>query len=341
MKYKVVQAVNMKSALMAIHRELGPQAFICRSRSTVSGVEVLAGIESDDEEKMPKESTSEMDLKLSEMANMINQLTTTIATMDKKKEWVRLKSFGQSIMKMIKAIYRKLPKMKRVSPGRKIKYLHNTINQKILSLYRRHPALVPERGVYALIGTSGSGKTTTIIKLASKFLREYSADQISIISCDIDDLYTRNELYQFCKVYQLDYAHVTTPSELKATLQRNRHKRLVLLDTHGVNCRDHLAMKQLSDFLAVSRFRMNTYMVIDSSLKEDIIEEQVSKLSRKDSAGCIVTKLDTAVNPTQTIDHLTRAKYKIAYISTGEDLESDIHGMHEWEQQDVLTGKLA
>lgn len=340
MKYKVIQAVNMKAALMAIHRELGPQAFICRSRSTVSGVEVLAGIESEGDEGVPVESKSEMDLKLSEMANMINQLHATINTMHQKKKSISLRPVYTGMQRCLRWLFAKLPTWRRKRSGRVVKYLHSTMSQKMLSIYRRQPVYVPEKGIYALIGTNGSGKTTTIIKLASKFINQYSQDEIGIISCDIDDLYTKNKLYQFCEVYQITYAHANTTEEMRLALQNMKHKRLVLIDTHGVNCRDHLAMKQLANFLSASREKIATFTVIDSNLKEDIIAEQLQKLAFKSSVGCIITKVDTAINPAETIDHLSHSKFKIAFISTGEDLESDIHSINEWEDEEIITRKL-
>src|SRR4029077_9423292 len=99
------------------------------------------------------------------------------------------------------------------------------------------PAPLERSGAIALIGTAGSGKTTTLSKLAVRYTLEHDAANLIVISADDERLGAHEQLRSLGRLLGVRIETVNSLDEVAgrvATLP----DRMILIDTPGVGCRD-------------------------------------------------------------------------------------------------------
>ena len=84
--------------------------------------------------------------------------------------------------------------------------------------------------IVALLGTTGVGKTTTLAKIAAKFVLEQRAD-VALITADTYRISAVEQLKTYSDILELPLEIVYNPPELSAAIERHRNKELILIDT--------------------------------------------------------------------------------------------------------------
>lgn len=309
MKYHIIQAFNMRQALIKIHEEFGADAMICRTRKSVGGIEVLVGVTSCDEQES---------LQTILQCNL-NELSLKPTKQQPKRNYKLLMKLQRSLKK-INSLFINVSKMQNPLAN-----IGNSLTRFKMKLHNRFH----ERTINAFVGASGSGKTTTLIKIAVQYLLNHPANEIGVISNNIDDLYINTKLSHFCHLYQIDFIHVNSLSELNTTLDKMKDKKMVLIDTHGISHRDIPAIHHQRRIFEKSTHPIFTYMVIPASQQIDVIEDAIQFYSFKNREGCILTKADEALNIEPVMTVLNKCDLPLIYICNGEDLENDIYAVSD------------
>ena len=84
----------------------------------------------------------------------------------------------------------------------------------------------------ALVGPTGVGKTTTIAKLAANF-RLKEKRRVGLITVDTYRIAAVEQLRTYADIIDLPMHVVSTPREMRETVERMNHLDLILLDTAG------------------------------------------------------------------------------------------------------------
>ncbi len=105
--------------------------------------------------------------------------------------------------------------------------------------------LLNEGGVFAFVGSTGIGKTTTIAKLAARFAARFGIDQVAMITTDNYRIGARDQLQTYGKILGCPVRSAANMDELEHTLYQLRSRRLVLIDTAGMSQRDMRLVEQL------------------------------------------------------------------------------------------------
>ncbi len=217
-----------------------------------------------------------------------------------------------------------------------VKLLKNAGQKGRFTVKPTHDATINDREIKALIGPPGVGKTMTIIKLAVQFSMRNDLSDIGVISINPDDLYIKNKLCHYCDLYDIDYRQINTRDELCDALDSMQHKRLVLIDTHGVSQRDAIAVSKLKNTLDKARQHIQIYLTMSASTQPEVIEDCIRYFKFKKMTGCILTKVDEAIRLEPVLDTLVRCKLGVSYITNGEDLDHDIYMLSESYDADVF-----
>ena len=90
---------------------------------------------------------------------------------------------------------------------------------------------VQQGGVIALVGPAGMGKTTTLAKLAARYVLEHGAQNIAIVSMDCYRLGAQEQLKTLGRILNVPVSHVEAGQSLEQALQPLASKRIVLVDT--------------------------------------------------------------------------------------------------------------
>ncbi|MFM2408488.1 MAG: flagellar biosynthesis regulator FlhF [Pseudomonadota bacterium] len=182
--------------------------------------------------------------------------------------------------------------------------------------------IVVKGGVYALIGPTGVGKTTTTAKLAARAVVRYGADKVALLTTDSYRIGAYEQLKIYGKILGVTVHAVKDTDDLRLTLAALRNKHLVLIDTVGMGQRDERVANQNEMFDATDVKRL---LLLNSTSSGDTLEDVARMYHSKQIIGCIATKLDEAVNLGAVLDIAMRHKLVLHYMANGQRVPEDLH----------------
>ena len=188
----------------------------------------------------------------------------------------------------------------------------------------REDTLLSAGGVFALVGPTGVGKTTTIAKIAAQFAMTHWPDDIALVSADSFRIGAREHLQAFANIIGVKVYSASSSEELSATLDRLRSKKLVLIDTEGRSPRDRTLANRLAAW-GCNRDRVKFYLTLSAATQEAGLDEAVREFDKVPLEGCIVTKIDEAAQLGCVISTLVRNDLRAAWFSDGQRIPEDLH----------------
>ena len=188
----------------------------------------------------------------------------------------------------------------------------------------REDDLMLNGGVFALIGPTGVGKTTTIAKIAAHYAMHNWPDEIALVSADSYRIGAREHLAAFANIIGVKVHSASNADELAHTLTRLKDKKLILIDTEGRSPRD----RELTDRLAAygrNQDRVRFYLTLSAATQEAGLDEAVRQFGKVPLEGCIVTKIDEAAQLGCVISTLIRNDLRATWFSDGQRIPEDLH----------------
>jgi flagellar biosynthesis protein FlhF len=177
-------------------------------------------------------------------------------------------------------------------------------------------------GRVAFAGATGVGKTTTLAKIAVRWVLRHGPRDIALVAADSVRIGAQDQLKSLA---QLLGVPVYTPQEfadLPALLSR-LNERLVLIDTPGSSVRDPQLGSRLG-VLANAASRLETALVLAASTQAGSIEETVKHFAPANPSCCVLTKLDEAASIGGVLSILIRARMPVSYMSEGQRVPEDL-----------------
>lgn len=182
--------------------------------------------------------------------------------------------------------------------------------------------IIAKGGVYALIGPTGVGKTTTTAKLAARAVVRYGADKVALLTTDSYRIAAYEQLKIYGKILGVAVHAVKDTDDLRLTLSALRHKHLVLIDTVGMGQRDERVGDQNEMFDATG---VQCLLLLNATSGGDTLEDVVRMYRSNKVVGCIPTKLDEAVNLGTVLDVAVRHRLMMHYMANGQRVPEDLH----------------
>jgi len=180
-------------------------------------------------------------------------------------------------------------------------------------------------GRVAFIGATGVGKTTTLAKLAVRWVLRHGPRDLALIGSDTLRIGAQDQIQS---LGQLLGVPVYTPENfesLPTLLSRvgDRH-RLLLIDTPGSSLRDPQLASRLG-VLSTSASQLETALVLAGSTQAGAVEEAVKRFAPANPSCCVLTKLDEAASLGGALSVLIRARLAVSYVSEGQRVPEDLH----------------
>lgn len=184
--------------------------------------------------------------------------------------------------------------------------------------------ILSEKGVVALIGPTGTGKTTTLAKLAARYALKYGANQVAMITIDSYRIAAYEQLATYGKIIGCSVKRAQSESELTDLLYQLRDKRLVLIDTAGFGQRDSRLIKQLDTLNQDSCANIKKYLVMQANAQYKVMEHTLNAYRQISLQGCIFTKLDECYSLGEAISVAIDNKMAVSYVTDGQRVPEDI-----------------
>lgn len=177
-------------------------------------------------------------------------------------------------------------------------------------------------GVYALVGPTGVGKTTTVAKLAARGVVRFGAQRVALISTDNYRIGAQDQLAIYAKILGVPVHSAQDASGMERILRGLGDRHLVLIDTVGMGQRDTRLAEQLSLLGGRSVQRM---LLLNAACQLETLEDVIGVYKGNSVlAGAIVTKLDEARRPGCALDAALRHKLKLSFVTDGQRVPEDI-----------------
>ncbi len=191
-----------------------------------------------------------------------------------------------------------------------------------LPLARRE--LIDMGGVFAVVGPTGVGKTTTIAKIAARFVLRHGLNGLGLVSTDSYRIGAREQLLTFARILGAPMQVASNARELGQVLDGLRHKKLVLIDTAGMSQRDVRLANQFTT-LRASGHHVRSVLALSAATDAGTLLETMTAFRAAAPKALVVTKIDEATTLGPILSLVLRARLPLAYVSDGQRVPEDLH----------------
>ncbi|POA32630.1 MULTISPECIES: flagellar biosynthesis protein FlhF [Pseudomonas] len=181
-----------------------------------------------------------------------------------------------------------------------------------------------EGGVIAMVGPAGMGKTTTLAKLAARYVLKYGAQNIALVSMDSFRIGAQEQLKTLGRILNVSVTHVDPGQSLAQALDPLLRKRVVLIDTAGLQASDPALRMQLES-LAGRGIKSKNYLVLATTSQKQVLTAAYHSYKRCGLAGCILTKLDETASLGEVLSLAISHELPVAYLTDGPRIPDDLH----------------
>lgn len=183
--------------------------------------------------------------------------------------------------------------------------------------------LLDQGGVFALVGPTGVGKTTTTAKLAARYVMKHGTQNLGLITTDGYRIGGHEQLRIYGKILGVMVYAVKDEADLKIALNELKHKHTILIDTVGVSQRDRMVTEQIA-MLSNMNVKIKKLLCLNATCTGETLTDVIRAYKGRALDGCIITKLDEAATIGNTLDVIIREKLKLYYTTHGQRVPEDI-----------------
>lgn len=342
MKIKRFADKDSRSAMARIRTEMGPDAVILSNKNVDGQVELVAAMDFDE---------ADIGSGFSSHQNMESMLVDSGADsptlIDLQRELGNLRSMLEGKLSHLSwrdsvtrpstktAVHNRLVGLglSRALSGQIVDKLGDTGDleghwaKALEILARRIPlmagdSLLNQGGIVALVGSTGVGKTTTIAKLAARFVLRHGNQHVGLVTTDCYRIGGQEQLEVFANYLGVPMIVATDADQLRLAFDKLSSKKLVLVDTAGMSQRDVRLYEQFSSLNSVG-YDINTYVVLSATAQQRALQEVVQVFGRA-LTGAMISKVDESAELGGVLDVVIRNQLKVGYVSVGQKVPEDL-----------------
>lgn len=339
MKLKRFVAADTRSAMQQIKATFGPDAVILSSHHVEGGVEIVAAIDFDESILSTQAAVAS-----AEPPTQTERYATPTPMDDVRQEIQTLRGMLEAQL--------------RGNVGTGNEPLHTVLLQKLLYLGVSHTTaatwarsvspnlnqqrawqvilahvseLLPirdtrrieEGGIYAFVGPTGVGKTTTLAKIAARFALRFGADKLGLVTMDTYRIAAQEQLVLYGKILGVKVCIAQDEVSLSRVLRQLSDKKLILIDTAGMNPADERVAKQM---LVLSTYLQSIakVLVLPATSHYQVIIDAIRRYQANHIDQCILTKLDESLAVGGALSAVIESGLGVSYLTHGQRVPEDI-----------------
>lgn len=204
-----------------------------------------------------------------------------------------------------------------------MKWLRFTIAHNI-KVARPEDDIVERGGVYALVGPTGVGKTTTVAKIAARAVLRHGAAKVALVTTDTYRIGAQDQLRIYGRILGIPVFAVRDVNDLELTLADLSSRHLVLIDTVGMSQRDKRVAEQVALLCGEGR-AVNRLLLLGAPSQGITLEEVARAYAGPGLIGSILTKIDEALIFGPVLDVTIRHELPVHFVTNGQRVPEDLH----------------
>ena len=333
MNLKRYVAPNAREALVRIRQELGPDAVVVTSREVPGGVEFMAGRYEDLTKTSPLppatgQASAGLMAELTAIKQLIkSQMASLSWSLDKRRHPRRVEMV-QTLLNagfspvLARSLAARLP---RGLDSQGMNRWLRAVLIRNLAAWSKLDRLWEQRGIWALVGPTGAGKTTTLAKLASRAVDALGANQIALVTLDAYRIGAYEQAQTYADLLGVELVRIDAAEKFLPAMKGIAHKKLVLLDTPGLSPRDERIASFRKQLDAAGARQL---LVLPAGMQGAVVETMLMAFGGPHLAASILTKLDEGGLTGPAMDGLIRHRLPVACLASGQRVPEDLYPAH-------------
>jgi flagellar biosynthesis protein FlhF len=339
MKLKRFVAADTRTAMQQIKATFGPDAVILSSHRVDEGIEIVAAIDFDETILSTQAAVA-----AAEPASKIEKNSSVTPLDDMRQEIQTLRGMleaqlrgnvGGSNEPLHTILLQKLlylgvsPKTasiwaRSISPHLNQLRAWDAVLSHIAELLPiRDSRKIEEGGVYAFVGPTGVGKTTTLAKIAARFSLRFGADKLGLIAMDSYRIAAQEQLILYGKILGVKVCIASDEVALSRALRQLSDKKLILIDTAGMSPADERMIKQM-EVLSCYHQSITKVLVLSATSHYQVLIDAIKRHQANLIDQCILTKLDESLAIGGALSAIIESGLAISYLTHGQRVPEDI-----------------
>jgi len=177
--------------------------------------------------------------------------------------------------------------------------------------------------IIAVVGNSGSGKTSAAAKLCSKFIFEKNR-HVSVCSIDSLKIGGYETLKKYAEKLKIDFSVLKDPKGLNSFISSSISD-VIIIDTFAVNHNNLFQLNALAKFFDEFKGAINIELVLSAHLKHaDAVRAYESFRNKIGTGGIIISKTDESRGLGNLAGLFLFQDSAIDFITSGENVPEDI-----------------
>lgn len=178
--------------------------------------------------------------------------------------------------------------------------------------------------VIILVGPTGTGKTTTIAKLAS-YYKLMEMKDIAVLTIDNFRIGSESQISTYARIIDVPFYSIYTKSDMKIRIDKLMDKDMIFIDTIGRSANDINGLNSMREMLSVIPDEIkDVYLVLSSTTKKRDLYGIFKNYNIFKPDKFIFTKVDETYSLGNVFSLKVKTDLPVAYFTTGQRVPEDI-----------------
>jgi flagellar biosynthesis protein FlhF len=334
MHIKRFRGASLPEALAEVKNSFGEDAVILSTRSAKGTSEVVAAIDFDVEEiESSLDYSDDFKKSLVDIKEELDELRYVFSKVVKDKAAQEVAELGGSAYQVYEELLksgiherlsRRLIKCAARATSDTPEIVKKRCKEMILEKTGVHKPFKGKEGprILALVGPAGSGKSSTIAKIAGGLKKDLGAN-VGLISLPSSRPGALSSLREAARTFDMTLETPRNREALQRSLWGARDKDVILIDTPGVNPNDKAAIKRVAKMLKIG-LPMETALVMSLAASDENHADTCKGFAEIAPDSLVFTRLDEVRRYGTIVNVSAKLKKPVAFLCDGQSIPDDI-----------------